>query len=118
MRPGSVDRIAARGFDWAYFLGVWATGEEGPRISRSRPEWRHEFETLLGDLEERDICGSSFAVTAYAAHPAMGGNPALQRLRERLRRRGLRLMLDFVPNHMAPDHPWAQALPELFVQGS
>ena len=27
-------------------------------------------------------------------------------------------MLDFVPNHMAPDHPWARARPELFVQGS
>jgi glycosidase len=63
-------------------------------------------------------CGSSFAVTAYAAHPAMGGKAALERLRQRLHARGLRLMLDFVPNHMAPDHPWARERPELFVRGS
>ena len=51
-------------------------------------------------------------------HPALGGNPALVRLRDRLHARGLRLMLDFVPNHMAPDHPWARDQPGMFVRGS
>jgi hypothetical protein len=112
-----LDHIAAQGFDWVYALGVWSTGEAGRQVSRTNPDWRREFQALLPDLEERDICGSSFAVTTYAAHPAMGGNPALARLRQRLQARGLRLMLDFVPNHMAPDHPWAWARPELFVRG-
>jgi Alpha amylase, catalytic domain len=113
-----LDRLAAQGFDWVYFLGVWSTGEAGRRVSSTQSDWRRSFEALLPDLEERDICGSSFAVTAYAAHPAMGGNEALARLRRRLHARGLRLMLDFVPNHMAPDHPWARERPELFVRGS
>jgi hypothetical protein len=113
-----LDRIAAQGFDWVYCLGVWSTGEASRQTSRTNPEWRHEFETLLPDLDERDICGSSFAVTAYAAHPAMGGNAALERLRRRLHARGLRLMLDFVPNHMALDHPWVRERPELFLRSS
>ena len=37
---------------------------------------------------------------------ALGGDEGLARLRERLRELGLRLLLDFVPNHMALDHPW------------
>jgi len=49
---------------------------------------------------------------------ALGGEAALARLRERLGRRGLRLMLDFVPNHMAPDHPWATQHPDYFVPGT
>ena len=81
MPDAELDRIAAQGFDWVYFLGVWSTGEAGRQVSRSNPEWRHEFAALLPDLEERDICGSSFAVTAYAVHPAMGGDAALERLR-------------------------------------
>src|SRR6185503_4546197 len=32
--------------------------------------------------------------------------------------RQMKLMLDFVPNHVAPDHPWVAIHPEYFVQGS
>ena len=35
----------------------------------------------------------------------------------RLKRRGLRLILDFVPNHMAPDHPWVSRAPGLLRVG-
>ena len=48
----------------------------------------------------------------------MGATAALARLRERLRKRGLKLMLDFVPNHMGLDHPWIEDRPEYFIQGT
>ena len=112
-----LDQLRAGGFDWLYLLGIWSTGAAGRQVSRSNPDWRRGFEALLPGLEDRDICGSSFAVTAYAVPPAMGGGGALQRLRERLGLRGVRLMLDFVPNHVALDHPWAWDRPDLFVHG-
>jgi hypothetical protein len=31
--------------------------------------------------------------------------------------RGARLILDYVPNHVAPDHPWVTSRPEPFVHG-
>jgi glycosidase len=51
-------------------------------------------------------------------HTDFGGDEVLARLRERLRQRGLRLILDFVPNHLAPDHPWVELHPDFFVSGS
>lgn len=113
-----LDRLAKLGFDWVWFLSVWQTGAEGQRISRTNPEWRREFHETLPDLTDDDIPGSGFAITGYTVHKSLGGDAALARLRERLRKRGLRLMLDFVPNHMGPDHPWIQDHPEYFVPGT
>jgi glycosidase len=113
-----LDRLAETGFDWIWFLSVWQTGAAGQRISRSNPEWRHEFQETLPDLREEDIPGSGFAITGYTVHQDLCGDPALARLRERLRKRGLRLLLDFVPNHTGLDHPWVEDHPEYYIAGS
>jgi hypothetical protein len=113
-----LDRLATMGFDWIWLLSVWQTGLAGQRISRANQEWRKEFEATLPDLREEDIAGSGFAITSYVVHSVLGGDAALARLRKRLQQRGLRLMLDFVPNHMATDHPWIEQHPDYFVHGA
>src|SRR3974377_1960398 len=113
-----LDRLAKMGFDWVWFLSVWQTGLAAQKVSRSNPEWRKEFQETLPDLREEDIPGSGFAITGSSVPSNLGGDAALARLRERLRKRGLRLMLDFVPNHMGLDHPWIEQHPEYFVQGT
>ncbi len=113
-----LDRLAEMGFDWIWLLSVWCTGPAGQQISRSNRQWRRDFERTLPDLREDDIAGSGFAITSYRVHPALGGEAALARLRNRLRRRGLRLMLDFVANHTALDHRWVEDHPEYYVPGT
>ncbi len=110
-----LDRMAAQGFDWIWFLSVWQTGPAGQRVSRASAEWRKEFHETLPDLREEDIAGSGFAITGYTVDSRLGGDAALARLRQRLRHRGLRLMLDFVPNHTGLDHPWVEKHPEYFI---
>jgi glycosidase len=113
-----LDNLAGMGFDWIWFLSVWATGKLGQKISRETTKFRPDFEDTLHDLQEKDIAGSGFAVTGYTVHPNLGGNEALKRLRVRLQERGMKLMLDFVPNHMGPDHPWVNEHPDYFVAGT
>jgi hypothetical protein len=113
-----LDRLAAIGFDWVWLLSIWQTGPTAQKVSRTNPEWRREFHETLPDLTDDDIAGSGFAITGYTVHSKLGGDAALARLRERLRERGLKLMLDFVPNHMGPDHPWVEDRPEYFVPGT
>src|SRR5215831_9471127 len=114
----SLDRVAAQGFDWIWMLSVWQTGDAARQVSCGNTEWRREFQETLPDLREEDIAGSGFAITAYTVHQALGGDAALARLRERLRKRGLRLMLDFVPNHTGLDHPWVEDHPEYYIAGT
>jgi hypothetical protein len=113
-----LDQTARRGFDWVWLLGVWQTGPAGRAISLADPALRREYEELLPDFREEDVCGSCFAVQSYRVHSEFGGSRALARLRKRLRARGLRLLLDFVPNHTALDHAWVAKHPEFYVHGS
>jgi hypothetical protein len=113
-----LDRLAALGFDWIWLLSVWRTGQAGRHVSRTHPEWQQEFQKTLADLREEDITGSGFAIAGYSVSDHLGGDAALQRLRRRLRQRGLRLMLDFVPNHTGLDHSWVETHPEYYVAGT
>ncbi len=65
-----------------------------------------------------------FGVTGDLAYKKIF--PALQSLVRRGRltvpvigvaKRDILLILDFVPNHVAPDHPWVVEHPEYFIQG-
>ena len=113
-----LDRIAVRGFEWVWLLSVWKTSRAGRQIALTDPALRREFAQTLPDLVDDDVGGSGFAITGYQVSAALGGDDALARLRERMAGRGLRLMLDFVPNHVAIDHRWVETHVDYFVGGS
>lgn len=113
-----LDRLHEQGFAWVYFLSVWQTGEVGRRISQNHPGWKDGFRVDIPDLTDDDICGSGFAITDYELNKSFGEPDALVRLHKRVNVRGLRLMLDLVPNHTAIDHGWVKSHPEYYVHGN
>lgn len=114
----ALDNFKDLGFDWIWFLSVWQTGKIGQKVSRHHEGWRKEFEDTLPDLKEEDIEGSGFAITRYVVSEKLGGDAALSKLRRRLDQRGLKLMLDFVPNHTAIDHDWVDSNPEFYIRAT
>jgi hypothetical protein len=113
-----LDWWTGAGFDIVWLLGVWQTGDAARHVSATNPDWLAEYRRVLPDFTDADVVGSPFAVRDYHVHADFGGDAALARLRERLRARDLRLMLDFVPNHVALDHPWVDEHPDFFVEGT
>jgi hypothetical protein len=87
-------------------------------IALSNPEIRAGNQATLSDLRTDDVIGSPYCVRDYTVDRRFGGPEALAFARERLAASGLALILDYVPNHVAPDHPWLSERPECFVRGS
>ncbi len=113
-----LDQVASLGFDYVYFLGLLQTGQAGRWVSLSHRDWLQEFQATLPDFTEADVSGSPFAVTGYTLHADFGPERDLLNLQVRLRKRNIKLIVDFVSNHTAPDHPWVRTHPEFYVQGS
>ncbi len=116
--PEEWDRIAAGGFDAVWFMGVWERSPAGIEISMRNPALLGDFQRALPDFTAEDNVGSPYCVRRYVVDDHLGGPPGLAAAREMLRERGLGLILDFVPNHVAPDHPWTTDHPEFFIQGN
>ena len=112
-----LDLLAGMGAQLLYLLGVWRLGEAAPAISRADPAVIAEARKVIPDATQADIAGSCFALVGYDVAPEFGGDEALARLRARLATRSIALVVDFVPNHTAPDHPWVAADPDLYVNG-
>jgi hypothetical protein len=85
---------------------------------RARPEILETCRQALPDFTPDDVIGSLNAVTAYECAPQLGGPEALAMFRGRLAQHGLRLILDFVPNHTARDHRFVNERPEGYICGT
>ena len=109
--------VTPPGIDAVWLMGVWERSPAGLAIANDNPALRADFRDALPDLQTADVIGSPYCVRRYVVDAAFGGPDGLAAARAALADRGVRLVLDYVPNHVAPDHPWVTASPELFIQG-
>lgn len=108
-----LDSLAAPGITMIWLMGVWERSD----FSRQHAlKYQHEYLGALPDLTSDDVIGSAYSIRAYEVAAVFGGRAGLAVFRQRLRERGLGLMLDYVPNHVGPDHAWADE-PGLVVRG-
>lgn len=112
------DSIVSYGFDAIWFMGVWERSPAGIEISMQNKGLIEDFRRALPDFNAEDNIGSPYCVRRYVVDEHLGGPKGLSVTRQALAKRGIRLILDFVPNHVAPDHPWVRNHPEYFIHGN
>jgi hypothetical protein len=112
------DALASLHINAVWLMGVWQRSPAGIAISNRNPQNLEDFREALPDFRIEHNVGSPYCVRRYVVDAHLGGPEALARARRELAKRGMRLILDFVPNHVAPDHPWASEHPEYFLRGS
>jgi hypothetical protein len=115
--PSDWDSVTPAGADAVWLMGVWQRSPAGLAVANANSELQASFRQALPDVQPSDIIGSPYCVRRYVVDDSFGGRKGLANARKALSDRGARLVLDYVPNHVAPDHPWTTEHPERFVRG-
>ncbi len=111
-----ISRWSEWGFTHIWLMGVWVGGPRARSQALADARQRSAYDQAVPGWREEDVVGSPYAIAAYQVPASLGGDAGLACFRGRLQHHGLRLILDFVPNHLGLDHPWVTQRPDLFVQ--
>jgi hypothetical protein len=95
------DAITKFGFEAVWRMGVWERSPACIAISNPNQVFLDDFRRARFDSRPEDNVESAYSVRCYAVDPHLGGAEGLAAARLELARRGMRLILDFVPNHVA-----------------
>ena len=98
-------------------MGVWQRSPAGIGVALANDDLRVSFDAALPDWQPYDVVGSPYCVRGYVVDDHFGGRSTLAGARQALAARGMGLILDFVPNHVAPDHPWTSSKRTSWHQG-
>jgi len=106
------------GLTHIWLMGVWTSGPLARAEGLRSPEQRQAYSEALPDWSESDVDGSPYAIADYRVPATLGGDQGLATFRRKLNAHGIKLILDFVPNHLGLDHPWINEFPDVFVQAT
>ncbi len=99
-----LDQLRDFGFSGLWLIGIWQ------RSAASR-----QIKHLQG---KSSVSASAYAIHDYRIADELGGEVALENLKQRCLQRGIQLACDVVTNHTGIDSQWVRQHPDWFIQTS
>ena len=100
LKAEDLQDIKASGFQSIWLMGLW---EVGSRVRAMSKQYGEDFQ------------GSPYAIHDYKIAQDLGTEQDLEALVREAHRIGLKVIVDFVPNHMGIDSAWLNTHPEFFL---
>ena len=112
------ERLAQKGIDYVWLMGVWKICSSTiEKYCLKEGAVKDSFKIALKDLQVEDIIGSPYAIDRYEVNPLIGTERSIQNTKTVLNKLGIKLILDFVPNHFSADSSLIKTDPYIFLEG-
>jgi len=108
-------KIIEKGFEWIWLMGVWKHSQLKQDELAQHPELIKEITHSLPNWDYTDVIGSPYSIVNYELNPQLGQPEDLVLLNRKLNDFGVKLMLDFVPNHFGSASELVLTNPEYFI---
>ena len=115
--PDKVFNEEIKFFDAVWLMGVWERSPASRKIALEHPELQKDYHKALHDFKDSDVVGSPYSIYYYHIDGNIGGIDGLKSFKKKLRERNIKLILDYVPNHVSIDSLWTFE-PEIFIKGT
>ena len=110
------ENLKGKGIDLIWLLGVWEIAESAVEKYCFEENLLHEYQSALKDFTKSDVIGSPFAINDYKVNHKLGNESSLKKLKEKLNLLGMKLILDFIPNHFSAESELIKSYPNIFLQ--
>lgn len=110
------EEMENKGFEWIWLMGVWQTCDTLIDDCCFEDYMIQSYDRALDNWTREDIIGSPFAIDKYEVLPELGSERDIFELRNKLHKYGLKLILDFVPNHFGASSQYIESHPDIFLE--
>lgn len=109
------DELAEKGINIVWLMGIWKTSRSTAEKYCFKDYLVKSYQKALKDFRHEDVIGSPYAITSYEVSPEIGDANEILKLKQELNDRGMKLVLDFVPNHFSAETNLLNTNPEVFL---
>jgi len=107
--------LVEKGIDYVWLMGIWQTCSSLIASCCFEDFLQRDNSRALKDWKREDIIGSPYSINKYVLNPALGNESDLIILKNKLNKLGLKLILDFIPNHFGADSELILSSPQIFL---
>lgn len=108
--------LAQKGINIVWLMGIW---KKTPGVIEKycfTQELVDSYDKALKGWKKEDVIGSPYAIDEYDVNPEIGSWEDLIDLKRKLNNIGIKLLLDFVPNHFSVESNVLKTHPDIFLQ--
>jgi glycosidase len=109
--------LKKKGIDIIWLMGIWKTCPSVIKNCCFSVDLVSSYNKSLKDWNQEDVIGSPYSIDDYIVNPSLGSWDDLKAVKENINSAGMKLLVDFIPNHFSADTHLIDSHPDLFLPG-